>query len=271
MRVVTLALNVPGPLAAKRLLDLGASVIKVEPPQGDPLEHYCLDWYQHINVGQQRKVINLKSEHGQIQFAGLLSSADLLLTAQRTKALNKLGLEWESIHNKYPKLNHIAIVGYLPPNDDEAGHDLTYQATLGLLNQNNMPKTLVADMAGAETAALESLAFLMATKAGEVGQKKLVALSEAAKYMAQPLTFGATREGGLLAGVLPEYSIYQTQSGSVAIAALEPHFSSRLKKELGLVDLSHENIAKKLQQQSAIKWEQWAKQHDIPLTAVKEF
>jgi crotonobetainyl-CoA:carnitine CoA-transferase CaiB-like acyl-CoA transferase len=110
----------------------------------------------------------------------------------------------------------------------------------------------------------------MARKAGQDGQQVFVALSDAAEYMVLPLKHGLTNETGLLAGTLPEYSLYETASGWVAVAALEPHFSARLKQELGLSKLSHEAVAVKLKQQSAREWESWAKQRDIPIAIVKQ-
>ncbi len=269
IRVVTLALNVPGPLVAKRLLGLGAVVIKIEPPQGDPLKQYCAKWYDDINVGQDCRAIDLKSIKGKKQLAAILSSTDLLITAQRTKALDNLGLDWASLQQSFPQLNHIAIVGYPSPGDNEAGHDLTYQAKLGLLKNNQLPSTLIADMAGAEMAAFEGLALLMASRTGEKGQKKIIALSESAEYMAQPLTYGVTAEGGLLSGGLPEYATYQTKEGWVALAALEPHFSTRLKECLELETLSSESLSQVFKQKTAHEWVAWAGERDIPLAEIK--
>lgn len=266
IRVVTLAVNVPGPLAAKRWLDLGATVIKVEPPEGDPLELYCPDWYEDINAGQQTVRLNLKTEEGNDELTKLLLSADLLLTAQRPNALKRLGLDWRVLQVKYPQLNHLAIVGFPSPNENEAGHDLTYQASFGLLNPPNMPKTLMADMAGAERAALEGLALLMGRKAG---RQKMVTLYDAAEYMAQPVKYGLTTDNALLGGGQAEYALYEANDGWLAIAALEPHFSARLKAELGLEELNHEALSNKLKQGSTTDWVDWAKQYDIPLVAVK--
>ncbi len=270
MRVVTLALNLPGPLAAKRLVELGAAVVKVEPPSGDPFEQYCAEWYRTINGGQQHKAVDLKSVEGRQELARLLSEADLLLTAQRPAALKRLGLDWELLHKNHPHLNHLAIVGYPKPMVEHAGHDLTYQASLGLLSPPNMPKTLVADMAGAEQAALQAVVLLMARKAGEVGEQKLVALSDAAEYMAQPLQYGLTSEGAILSGELPEYSLYETQSGWVAIAALEPHFKKRLQEMLEIELFSRERLEEKMKERTAKVWSEWADENDIPLVEVKE-
>jgi crotonobetainyl-CoA:carnitine CoA-transferase CaiB-like acyl-CoA transferase len=87
--------------------------------------------------------------------------------------------------------------------------------------------------------------------------------------MAQPLTYGVTNDGGLLAGTLPEYSIYQTKAGSIALAALEPHFSARLKEHLELEMLSSESLTQVFKQKTAYEWVAWAGERDIPLAEIK--
>lgn len=269
MQVVTLALNLPGPLAAKRLSEFGAAVTKIEPPTGDPFEQYCPAWYRDMKAGQQCHVLDLKSGEGQTTLAELLSGADLLLTAQRPAALKRLNLDWDTLHKNHPQLNHVAIVGYPAPMEEHSGHDLTYQATLGLINPPHMPKTLMADMVGGEQASIESLSLLMGRKAGQKGEQRLVALSNSAEYMAQPIQYGLTSGGALLSGVLPEYSLYETKSGWVAIAALEPHFLKRLQEKLQLESLTKEKLTEKMKTRTALEWVAWADEHDIPLVELK--
>jgi len=268
--IITIALNLPGPLAAKRFVELGATVIKIEPPQGDPFQLYCPAWYAQVNHGQQREVIDVKSAEGRAQLDVMLSSATLLLTAQRPAALERLGLGWGVLHQQFPNLNHLAIVGYPAPNDNHAGHDLTYQAALGLLSPPHMPKTLVADLAGAERAAFEGLAMIMASQQGEPGRQSLIALSDAADYMAQPIKYGITSEGGLLSGVLPEYTVYETLDGWVAVAALEPHFKTNFMQQLAFDSLDKNEVAQKLKQKPSSEWVRWANEHDIPLVEAKK-
>lgn len=267
-QVVSLAVNLPGPIAASRLCELGARVIKVEPPSGDPFEQYCPDWYQTLNEGQERRVIDLKSESGLQELETLLSQSDLLLTAQRSSALSRLGLGWEALHLRHPALNHLAIVGYPPPNENHPGHDLTYQASLALLSPPHMPKSLIADLAGAERAAFAGLSLLMSAKRGDAGRQCFVALSEAAEFMGLPLKHGLTSDKGLLGGAVPEYGIYQAKEGWLAIAALEPHFRIRLQEVLEIGTLTKTALAKKLKVRDADEWVNWAKRYDLPIVKV---
>jgi len=126
LTILTLAANVPGPVAAARLRDLGAHVIKVEPPFGDPLAVAGADWYADLHRDVEVRVLNLKAAADLEALAGLLARADLLLTANRPGALARLGLDWETVHIRFPNLCYVAIVGYPGDKAEVAGHDLTY-------------------------------------------------------------------------------------------------------------------------------------------------
>src|SRR5688572_1051684 len=132
VHVVSLAVNIPGPVAAATLRDLGASVIKIEPPDGDPLAIASADWYTELITGIQVLRLDLKSGTGRARLDELLAQADLLLTSTRPAGLQRLGLGWPALHARYPRLCHVAIVGYQAPRQNVAGHDLTYQAETGL-------------------------------------------------------------------------------------------------------------------------------------------
>src|SRR5436190_2006227 len=81
LRVVTTALNLPGPAACARLRDMGATVAKVEPPAGDPMEGFNPAWYRNLHLGMTIGRLDLKSEAGRHAMAKLLEGADVLVTA----------------------------------------------------------------------------------------------------------------------------------------------------------------------------------------------
>lgn len=267
MRVLNLAANLPGPAAARRLGELGTSVIKVEAPAGDPMELYNADWYRDMARGQEVVRLDLKASGDRARLDALLAETDLLITATRPAALERLGLGWTTLHDKYPRLCQVSIVGYPSPRDNEAGHDLTYQASLGLLLPPHMPRTLLADMAGAEQTASAALALLLGRERGQGGGYAEVALSDAAAAMAEPLRYGCTAPGALLGGGIPEYNLYQASEGWVALAALEPHFKKRTEEALGIS--SAEQYRNAFATKSAAEWEEWGQQLDIPIVAVK--
>ena len=90
VRVVSIALNLPGPACARRLADFGATVVKVEPPDalgGDPMRIYAPSYYEALHEGLDVRTLNLKNVDDRAAFDDLLATADVLLTAQREAAL----------------------------------------------------------------------------------------------------------------------------------------------------------------------------------------
>lgn len=266
IRIVNLAANLPGPEAARRLHLLGAEVVKVEPPSGDPMELYNRQWYLDMAAGHQVVRLDLKSESGRSQLDSFLCSADLLISATRPAAMERLGLGWQALHGRFPRLCMVAITGFPAPRENEAGHDLTYQASLGLLTPPHMPRTLLADMAGAEQALSAGLSLLLGRERGQDAAYAEIPLSEAAAAMALPLSYGCTASGAILGGGLPEYNIYQARSGWVAVAALEPHFKQRLESSLGIATIEEYRHA--FLKKNAKEWQEWAQELDIPIVAV---
>jgi len=266
IRVVNLAANLPGPEAARRLQMLGAVVTKVEAPAGDPMEQYHEQWYRDMCAGQRVIRLDLKSAAGRSELDEMLSAADLLLSATRPAAMERLGLDWQALHSSYPRLCMVAITGFPAPRENEPGHDLTYQASLGLLTPPHMPRTLLADMAGAEQALSASLALLLGRERGQGAGYSEVPLSAAAAAMALPLTYGCTVAGANLGGGIPEYNIYQTAAGWIAVAALEPHFKERLEAALDMATL--EEYQTVFLQKSAAAWQEWGRERDLPMVAL---
>ncbi|MGN6612095.1 MAG: CoA transferase [Angustibacter sp.] len=263
--VVSLAINVPGPVAVARLQGLGAVVTKVEPPSGDPLRLASEAWYAAITQGQDVRVIDLKSAEGRAALDDLLITADVLVTSSRAAALQRLGLDWPSLQARYERLCHLEIVGDVESAD--AGHDLTYQAANGTVRPPQLPTVLVADLAGAERAVGEALAALLLRARTGRGVRRVVALSDVARDMAVAARHGLTAEGGALGGALPAYGLYAAREGWIAVAALEPHFWRRLCTELG-VDGTREDLEAAFAQRTAPAWEAWARERDLPLVAV---
>jgi len=270
VRVVTLAVNVPGPVAAARLHALGASVTKVEPPGGDPLEAVSLAWYHELRAGQEVVRLDLKQPEDRAALDDLLGRADLLLTASRPAALDRLGLAWPGLHARFPRLAWVAIVGHAAPHADASGHDLTYAASVGLLDPPRLPRTLLADLAGAEQAVSAALALLYARERGQDADYAEAPLAEAARSFAPPLRHGLTQPGGPLNGGLPAYNVYRASEGWIAVAALEPHFRERLQRELELERLDAEALRHAFRRHSAAYWEAWGLERDLPVSALRE-
>jgi len=238
VRVVTLALNLPGPAAIMRLAQMGASCTKINPPSGDPMFHYTPDGYALFHKGVKGKTLNLKTAAGQAAIHTLLPNTDVLLTSFRPSALNKLGLGWKSLHKQYPGLSLIEVVGAPGPLAEIPGHDLTYQAEVGLVNGMGLPPSLFADMGGALMASEAALKAVLTLKTTGQGSRHEVALSEAAAWLALPRRLRMTTPEGAVGGAHAGYRVYACKNGRVAVAALEPHFATSLCEAAG-AQISH--------------------------------
>jgi alpha-methylacyl-CoA racemase len=267
VRVVTTAVNLPGPLACARLRALGADVTRIEPPSGDPLAAASPAWYRELARGQRIVPLDLKEPGGRESLDALLVDADLLVTATRPAALERLGLGWAELHARHPRLCHLSITGYPPPDEGRPGHDLTYAAAAGLVSPPEMPRTLVADLAAAERAAGTALALLLARARDGRGRHATVALAAVAEEFAAPLRHELTTAGGVLGGGSPLYGLYRAKDGWIALAALEPRFAQRLAAEL-YVSLDRPSLESAFARRTAAEWEAWARQRDLPIATI---
>ena len=284
VRVLTLALNLPGPAAVMRLQAMGAKCTKLEPlaPTGmhtaDPMGIYKPSAYEEMHKGLKVLQADLKSERGQAALHKQLAQTDVLIISFRPSALVKLGLAGRDLHKRYPAMCMVSIVGAPGERAEEAGHDLTYQAESGLVNGLDMPASLFADMGGSlftTEAVLQAL--LLRQRPGRSHGKGVfheVALSQASAFLALPRIWGLTMPSGDVGGAHAGYKVYPCKNGRVALAALEPHFAVRLCKAAGLPKQAtvqmhqrstHEGIAKFLATQTRAQLDKLASSQDIPL------
>ncbi len=265
--VVALATNIPGPLAAARLRSMGASVTKIEPSAGDPLESASPRWYAAICAGLDVVRINPRNPKERDGLHERVRQADVLLTTMRGSALSRLGLRWDALHLAAPRIIHVAITGEGAPYEDRAGHDLTYQARAGLLSPPAMPRTLVADLAAAERVVSAVLAALVLRTRTGCGVRTDVAIVDAAMEFNAPLRYGLTGENEVLGGGLPAYNLYRASDGWIAVAALEAHFMDRLRTELQLETLDRPSLRAAFARRTVAQWEELAAAADLPLSA----
>src|SRR5918994_3686655 len=150
-----------------------------------------------------------------------LAEADVLLTSSRPGSLARPELGQEELRGRYLRLCYVAITGYPAPREDAPGHDLAYLAEWGLLFPPDMPRTLLADLGGAERAGSATLALLLERAQGRGSGYAEVALSEAAALFAGPLAYGITKQGAPLGGGFPGYSLYEARDGWISVAVQE--------------------------------------------------
>ena len=261
VRLLSLALNVPGPVAVARLIAEGATAVKVEPPDGDPLSRLAPPWYRQLHAGVVCRTLDLKEPAGRVALAGLLAETDVMITSQRPAALERLGLASTHLQATVPGLRSVRIVGDTRA-PERAGHDLTYLAEAGLL-ADRLPVTLLADLAGAERVVSAVLLVLRSPQGSTIE----VGLRDAVEALTPPLAHGLTSSGGILGGGLPAYGVYAARDGHVAVAALEPHFRSRLYDALALA--LDAPLAGVMSTRTTAEWEAFAATHDVPIAVVR--
>ena len=132
---------------------------------------------------------------------------------------------------------------------------------------------LLADVMGAQRAVSSALALLYAREKGYGAGYAVVSLFRGAEIAAESLSYGLTAPNGILGGGLPQYNLYETRLGWIALAALEPHFWESFTRELGIPDVGTtcDDLRKVFLRQSASEWEEWATHRDIPIVAVHEW
>lgn len=283
LRVLSLALNLPGPAALMRLKAMGARCVKAEPPapkgapagtSGDPMGQYNPRAYATLHDGIRVISVDLKSDKGQAALHKELARTDVLLTSFRPSALEKLQLGWKGLHKRHPGLSVVAIVGAPGVRAEEPGHDLTYLADAGLVTGVELPATLFADMGGALLAGEAVLQAVLLQKTRGKSTFQEVALSSAAEWLALPRTWGLTQPAGAVGGAHAGYRVYPCKDGRVAVAALEPHFATALCAAAGLAvtDLralfkpeTHTAIAAFLLGRTRRQLDRLAVEKDIPL------
>jgi crotonobetainyl-CoA:carnitine CoA-transferase CaiB-like acyl-CoA transferase len=280
VRILSLALNLPGPAALMRCRGMGATCTKLEPPSGDPMGHYNPGAYAQLHQGVKVLQADLKSGAGQDLLQRELGRTDILLTSFRPSALAKLGLGWKDLHGRHPELSQVAIVGAPGARAEEPGHDLTYLADNGLVPGLELPATLYADMSGslvASEAVLQAALRKHERYAGSgdphpEGLYLEVALSDAAGYLALPRRWGLTQPTGSVGGAHAGYRIYPCQDGRVAVAALEPHFAKALCEAAGAADGAsmfasgtHQAVAAFFAARTCRELDALAAERDLPL------
>ncbi len=283
-RVLSLALNLPGPAALMRCRAMGADCVKFEPPaapgaSADPMSLYAPAAYAEMHTGIVCVQGDLKTPEGRAQLDDELARTDVLITSFRPSALEKLGLGWEALHARHPQLSMVAIVGAPDARAEEPGHDLTYLAESGLVTGCELPPTLYADMAGSLMASEAVLQAVLHRSRHGGGTRIEVALSTAAHYLALPREWGLTQPGGSVGGAHAGYRVYPCRDGRVALAALEPHFARRLCVAAGLGadagdamfrSSTHVAVAAFLAERDGEEIEALAKQHDLPLQVLRD-
>lgn len=236
--VVSVEQAVAAPFASRQLADLGATVIKVEPPRGDLARHYDAAMsgqsvnFVWTNRGKQSLVLDLRDQRETLMT--LIAGADVFLHNLAPDAARRAGLEPGELVARHPGLVACAISGYGAdgPRSDDKAYDLAVQAEAGAFSVTGHDEMSKVGFSAADIAAgMYALAGILAAlvrreRTGEGGVVEVSMLDSLAEWMSAPL-YGAVYGGGQAPRtgrrhhLLAPYGTYQLSDGSTVLIAVQ--------------------------------------------------
>lgn len=258
IRVLDLSRVLAGPYCTMVLGDLGADVIKVEPPEGDetrgwgpPFAEGESAYYLCVNRNKRGIVINLKTDEGKKILRGLALRSDVLVENFRPGTLEKFGLDFETLHELNSRLIYCSITGFGQTGSmkDKPGYDFMIQALGGLMSITGEPEgepmktgVAVVDLFAGQNAVIAILAALQARALTGRGQRLDISLFDSqlgwlANVASNYLISGnlPKRHGNAHPNIVP-YQSFQASDGWFALAVGNDKQFERLCKVIGKLE-----------------------------------
>ncbi len=261
--VVDLTRVLAGPFATMVLRDLGARIIKVEPPQGDDARGFgpflpdgASSYFVSLNCGKRSIVLDLKNRAGSAVFADLLRAADVLIESFRPGVLARLGFDDERVGALNERLVYVTCSGFghTGPDADKPAYDMIIQGRSGLLSITGTESgetvrvgTSIADIVSGLYAAIGVLAGLLRRERGAArgsGARVDIAMLDSvvsvlenavARYQAtgvEPAPLGSRHPS------ITPFETFPTADGQIVIAAGNDRLFGRLCEVLGVPELA---------------------------------
>jgi crotonobetainyl-CoA:carnitine CoA-transferase CaiB-like acyl-CoA transferase len=272
IRVIDCSTVLAGPYCTMLLADLGADVVKVEPPEGDATRGWGPPWvgdeaagtrtaayYLAVNRNKRSLRLDLSTEDGRAVLRRLLCDADAVVENFRVGGFAKLGFSDEALSELNPRLVHLAISGFgtRGPDAQKPGYDFVIQAVGGLMSITGEPDgrpmkvgVAISDVVSGLFGAVSLLAALLGRErtagAGAAGQRIDVSLLQSTLAMLvnqaqSALVTGAApiRRGNAHPSIVP-YETFATADGEIAIGVGSERQWARLGPAIGLPGLATE-------------------------------
>lgn len=246
VRVLDVSAFLPGPLAGLLLADMGAEVLKIEPPAGDAMRVVGPRdaegnpvFYPAVNAGKALRRMDLKRQEVRQEFLDLVREYDVLIEGFRPGVMKRLGLDYPVLRAINPGLIFCSLNGYgaTGPMALAAGHDNNYLANAGMLHRNGMGTPMyfdppLADVSGSLFAVIAILGALRARDADGQGCEIDMGLADVPMplQLFQIAEYGANGtvpqpRGGYLNGGAAYYQIYRTRDGRhISLGGIEEKF-----------------------------------------------
>lgn len=302
IRVLDLTMLYPGPLCTMILADLGAEVIKVEPPgTGDHARAFRF-LFNQINRNKKSLALNLKDPEAQEAFRTLARTADVVVEGFRPGTTTRLGVDYETLGAQNPRIIYCSISGFGQdgPYRDRPGHDINYMAlggVLGLTRDKNggpvIPGFEVADITSALNSVIGIQAALLAREKTGEGQYVDISMLDCVVALLHNsvgpyLETGEDPPGNLI-HMLPHYGIFETSDGKLlALGIVHEDWFWRglcdaacmedvkdlltVERLMGAKDLLS-RVAEAIRRRPLDEWLRVLNEHDVPcapLASVKE-
>jgi crotonobetainyl-CoA:carnitine CoA-transferase CaiB-like acyl-CoA transferase len=285
VRVVDFSMFVPGPFASAMLADLGAEVIKVEMPKGDPGRSYVPVQFETENRNKRSIALDLKNPAAKEVVQRLAGTARIVLEGFRPGVAKRLGIDYASLRNANARLVYCSLSGYgqTGPWRERPGHDVNYVAAAGALafpgqwlkapSRSSLP---IADMGGGAFAAIAVLAALHEGKGAYLD----ISLFETAFFWAA-MRHGLDPEVDPRAHLFPVNDVFETADGKrLTLGILEEHFwqnflriapalaeerfaTDALRRKNG--DALSRELEKLMRTRTAAEWLQLCDENDVPV------
>ena len=276
---------VPGPFASAILADLGADVIKVEMPSGDPGRGYVPVQFETENRNKRSIALDLKNPGAKEIVQRLVAQSQVALEGFRPGVAKRLGIDYESLRAVNPKLVYASISGYgqTGPWRERPGHDVNYVAAAGALAfpgqwlkapaRSSLP---IADMGGGAFAAIAIVAALHEGKGAYLD----LSLFESAFFWAA-MRHSLDPKVDPRAHIFPVNDVFETADGKrLTLGILEEHFwrnfvqlapeldderyaTDALRRRHG--DALSKDIDKVIRGRSAAEWLRLCEENDVPV------
>ena len=248
IRVIDFSLVLPGPYCTHLLTEMGAETIKIEPPGGDPARQMNAAGFDAVNRGKQSVVFDPADPQGREAMLRLIESADVLVEGFRPGVMARLGLSFDDVARRNPRILYCSIsaYGHSGPYARRPGHDVNiiaaagyFATTLDADHQHlQRPRVRIADYLSGLFAAF-TLAAMLRTPARERQARHLDAsMFDAMAFVMLPILQTAStaelHDPLLRNDVLADVALYRTADGQgIALATLEDKFWAGLVRALG--------------------------------------